>query len=368
MVLSSVSLKNFRIHKENHIIFSDQLNYIVGGNGLGKTSILEAIYYICTTKGFSSRSDAEAVNFGEDNFEISGNIRDYTEERVRVYFSNAENRKHYFRNEKQVFRSAEVIGKFPVVILAPSDHTITQGAPGERRKFVDSIISQASETYLKTLLDYNKTLRQRGVLLVKLKEGRSKILLDELEAWTQKLVMTGIILIEHRIKFTQEFNTFIKESYQSIMEGDENPDIEYINLEGTGDIRERFIKTIDKRREEEIRRGQNLVGPHRDDFIFSLNGVNLKMYGSQGQHKTFQVALRFAQFFYLKEITGKVPLFLLDDVFGELDAARSARISSYLRKVGQAFITLTDLANFSFLTFTDTDKIIKLNKEGMSYA
>ncbi len=112
----------------------------------------------------------------------------------------------------------------------------------------------------------------------------------------------------------------------------------------------------------------NLVGPHRDEFIFEINGLNLRSFGSQGQHKTFQVVLRFAQFFYLKKITGKTPIFLLDDVFGELDKKRSVKISEYLRQVGQAFITLTDFANFSFLKKTDGDLLLQINNGKVLYA
>ena len=161
MILSSIHLKNFRSHSDTSINFSDKLNYIVGGNGQGKTSVLESIYYLCTTKSHNS-SDSEVVRFNEQEFEINGVFKDLTGSSVRVFYSLQENKKYYFLNSKQVLRSADVIGKYPVVMLTPSDHAITQGAPSDRRRFVDSVISQASETYLKILLDYNKTLPSRG--------------------------------------------------------------------------------------------------------------------------------------------------------------------------------------------------------------
>jgi DNA replication and repair protein RecF len=155
-----------------------------------------------------------------------------------------------------------------------------------------------------------------------------------------------------------------------MMNEEEQSEIFYSFLddyEGT-DIEKRFNALISERKEEEIKRAQNLVGPQRDDFIFEINNLNLKTFGSQGQHKTFQVVLRFAEFFYLKEITGKAPIFLLDDVFGELDANRAAKISGCLRQVGQAFITLTDFGNFSFLQRNEEDKVIKLNGGQLIYA
>ncbi len=370
MILSSIYLRNFRSHKNTNIDFSEDVNYIIGGNGQGKTSILEAIYYLCTTKSNDSKSDSEALRFNEEEFEIMGEFKDLTQDTARIFYSLKENKKYYFQNGKQVSRSADIIGKFPVVSLTPADHSITQGSPGERRKFVDSVISQASETYLNFLLDYNKTLRHRSSLLNFLKEEKRRELFDELDAWTLKLVQTGSEIIKRRQKFVEEFNSFIKESYKIIMDDDEAPEISYSFLDGLyeNNIENKFAKLISERREKEIRRAANLIGPHRDDFIFKIDGMNLKSFGSQGQHKTFQTALRFAQYFYLKDRTGRQPLFLLDDVFGELDTKRSTKISEYLKNVGQAFITLTDFTNYTFLNKNNKDSLIMLKNGEVSYA
>jgi DNA replication and repair protein RecF len=364
MILNSIRLKNFRIHKNTELKFSDKLNYIVGGNGEGKTSILESIYFLCTTKSHNAKSDAEVVSFSENDFEIYGSFQDITQDKIKIIYSLTENKKNYFQNDKIVSRSAEVIGRFPVVILTPADHSITQGYPSERRRFVDSVISQASETYLKILLDYNKTLRQRSSLLSRIRESRNPVLFTELEAWTEKMVESGSEIIEHRTEFIKGFNDYIRESYREIMGNDEVPGISYSFLEdykGT-DIKDRFNNLLSEIKDEELRRATNIVGPHRDDFVLELNGINLRTFGSQGQHKTYQVVLRFAEFFYLNEVTGKKPLFLLDDVFGELDIKRSVRISKYLREVGQAFITITDFSNLSFLEMKEEDKIFRLSR------
>lgn len=370
MILSEIHLKNFRIHKDTKIKFSGNLNFIVGGNGQGKTTILDSVYYLCTTKSHNTKTDIESVRFGESEFEINGLFKDNTENKARVIFSKQENKKHYFQDNKKITRPADVIGRFPVVILTPADHSITQGYPGDRRKFVDSIISQASETYLKNLLDYNKTLRQKSSLLTQIKETRNKNLYEELNAWTGSLIKTGTEIIRQRIKFIDEFNVFIKESYNVIMSKDEVPGVNYSFLDNylETNIEEEFTNQMKIKREEELRRATNLVGPHRDDFIFEINGLNLKAFGSQGQHKTFQVVLRFAQFFYLQQITGKTPIFLLDDVFGELDTKRSVKISEYLREVGQAFVTLTDFANVSFLKRTEKDLLLHINNGEIKYA
>jgi len=369
MILSKLSLKNFRTHKSLSLDFSDTLNYIVGGNGQGKTTVLEAAYYLCTTKSFSSK-DAEAVSFSENDFEIKGNFKDLTEDNIKVFYSLSENRKYYFQNDKLISRGSQIIGRFPVVILTPADHSITQGSPGERRKFVDSVISQASSTYLNILLDYNKTLKHRSVVLFRLKEKYSQQTISELDAWTEKLIESGIELFVHRKSFVEQFNKYVSQSYLKIIGDKESPLIDYFFLEDKNpdDIKKTFEALLVEKREEEIKRAVNLVGPHRDDFVFSINKINLRTFGSQGQHKTFQAALRFAEFFYLKDTTGKKPIFLLDDVFGELDAFRAGKISEYLKEVGQAFITITDFADFSFLTKTESDLIVKLDNGNIAYA
>jgi DNA replication and repair protein RecF len=369
MNLTSIKLRNFRVHADLEMEFTNSLNYIVGGNGQGKTTILESIYYLCTTKSFNARTDAEVVSFGKEGFEITGHFRDITEDSVRIICNLNDLKKSYFLNDKNLNRYSNIIGKFPIVLLAPSDHSITQGAPGERRKFIDSVISQASSTYLKSLIDYNRTLKHRSSLLNRLKDFRTKEMIIELDAWTAKLVETGSEIILWRKTFINEFNSFVRESYYRIME-QEKPLIDYYHLDGyNGDeVKNYFEQMIDEKRNEEFKRATNLVGPHRDDFIFSINNSNLKTYGSQGQHKTFQTALRFAEFFYLKEITTKTPIFLLDDVFGELDAMRAQRISEYLKDIGQAFVTITDFGNIAYLKNDEDDTLINLNEGNVVYA
>lgn len=370
MILKKIRLSNYRLHKKTQIDFSEKKNYLVGGNGQGKTSILEAIYYLCTTKNLTSSPDGEVVSFGENHFDISGNFKDFTENNVRLIYTQSE-KKQIFVDDKQVFKAAELIGRYPVVILTPDDHKITQGAPGERRKFVDSVISQASETYLFYLLEYNKTIRQRGSLLNQIKETNRGDLVEELEAWNIQLIKNGSQLLKRRFEFIKEFRSYVKDIFVRIMESQEEPELSYEFLNGEKDINQienRFLEILGKKRSEEFRRGINLVGPHRDDIILKLNSIELKKYGSQGQHKTFQIALRLAEFFYLKEKLGRVPIFLMDDVFGELDAYRASKISGYLKDIGQAFITLTDLSDFSYLKKNEEDSVIRIQKGEAIYA
>ncbi len=364
-----MELRNFRKHINTNLRFSERLNYIVGGNGVGKTTVLEAIYLMCSTKSFYAK-DSEMLNFDATDFEVKGLFSGITTDKVRVYYSSADSKKFYFLNDKIISKSSDVIGKFPVVILTPEDHSITQGSPSERRKFVDSVISQSSKTYLNILLDYNRTLKHRAVVLTKLSENIMPSLLDELDAWTENLINNGSEIISHRKEFIKRFNEYLKHSYFKIMGNEEVPEIRYqtIDFESAENIKLRLTDLFNQSRKNEIRRGTNLIGPHRDDFIFEINGINLKTFGSQGQNKTFQTVLRFAEFFYLKDITGNTPIFLLDDVFGELDAFRASKVSEYLKEVGQAFITLTDFANFKYLSKSENDYIINLQNGEPVYA
>ncbi len=369
MFLDNIELINFRLHKHSNLKFSEKLNYIVGGNGQGKTTILEGIYYLCTTKNINQASENDVIMFGEKYFEINGVFKDLTENKLKINYNLESNKKYLFLDSKQFYRAASVIGKFPVVTLTQSDHAITLGSPSERRKFVDSVIAQSSEVYLKILIEYNKTLRQRSSLLSQIKETRSNNLFEQLDAWTDALLKSGTELVKRRISFIKRFNEYICESYFKIMENKEIPHIEYkfLGEENTETISELFRQSLTELREMELRRGTNLVGPHRDDFIFRINDKELKKFGSQGQHKTFQIALRFGEFFFLKEELNKTPIFLMDDVFGELDVYRASRISEYLKEIGQAFITITDFSNLEYLHRAEDDLKIVVENGAAKY-
>lgn len=369
MVLEKLELKNFRLHKSTKINFSNKLNYIVGGNGQGKTTILEAIYYLCTTKNLNNNSDSEVISFDQDFFEIEGSFKNLVDNKVRINLLRENSRKQTFLDDKQINRAASFIGKFPVVTLTQSDHSLTLGSPSGRRKFVDSVISQSSVTYLKIILDYNKTLRQRSYLLTKIKETGDKSLLDQLEAWDELLIKNGVQIIDHRKHFVAEFNEYVKESYENLLNGKEYPEIFYsFHEEEKEEVTEDLLRRLlAEKRKVELVRCVNLVGPHRDDFIFKINNIDLKKYGSQGQHKTFQIALKFGQFFFMKDKLENEPVFLMDDVFGELDGYRAGKTSDFLRSVGQAFITLTDFTKYSDLVNKESDFVMEVNHGSVSY-
>jgi len=371
MVLKQIELQNFRLHKNTSLNFSENLNLIVGGNGQGKTSILEAIYYLCTTKNLNLSSESDVVLFGEKYFDVRGKFSDLTTNSTKIYFDQQRNKKNFYLDEKHVANSSEIIGRFPIVSLIQADHAITLGAPADRRRFVDSVISQACYTYLQFLLEYNKILRQRSSLLWRIKETGDKSLYNQLDAWTESLINIGTEIIKHRINFVNEFNDYLLKAYSQIVELKELPKIIYDSIPGvevdSASASEKFRQELEEYREDELRRAINLVGPHRDDFVFYFNDLELKRFGSQGQHKTFQISLRFAQFFYIKDKLGRTPIFLMDDVFGELDSYRAEKISKFVSSIGQTFITMTDLMRIEELNLNNGNVLIKVENGTAAY-
>lgn len=363
MTINEIELINFRLHKQTQLIFSESINFIVGGNGQGKTSILEAIYYLATSKNMLQLSDSDAVNFDSSSFKISGKIKGLINNTAVFYYDKITNKKNYLLDGKPINKSADIIGKFPIVTITPVDHAITKGSPADRRRFIDSVISQTNKVYLETLLDYNKTLKQRSALLNQIILTGNRSLLDELDVWNENLVNLGTEIIKQRILFTEKFSEYVVNIYDKLLGEKELPEIKYLNFGGFGNnnIKKEFAELLIKRQNDELKRGTNLVGPHRDDFMFTINNLELKKFGSQGQHKTFQIALKFGQFFYIKDLLNTTPVFLMDDVFGELDLFRSESISKYLTNIGQSFITATDFSNLEKLDTGLQSEVFKIH-------
>ncbi len=368
MTINEIELINFRLHKQTQLSFSESINFIVGGNGQGKTSVLEAIYYLATTKNMLQSSESDAVNFASTSFKIAGKIKGLINNSAVLYYDKTSNKKNYLLDGKQINKSADIIGKFPIVTITPGDHAITQGSPAERRRFIDSVISQTSGAYLNILLDYNKTLKQRSSLLNQISITGNRSLLSELEVWSENLVNLGTEIIKHRFLFAERFTEYIISTYEKLLGEKEIPNVEYLTYGGFNynNIKQEFTNLLNERHNDELRRCANLVGPHRDDFLFKINNLELKKFGSQGQHKTFQVALKFGQFFYIKDLLNTTPVFLMDDVFGELDTFRSESISRYLTNIGQSFITATDFSNIEKLDSGLNSEIFTINNGSLS--
>lgn len=324
------------------------MNLFLGNNGEGKTNVLEGISYLCLSKSFYGAKDVSVLKVEQPRFIVSGSILSEggVEYGVRVEYNREPNQKSLTVNKAKIERASSFIGQFPVVVLSPEQSSITFGSPSDRRRFVDFVVSQSSKTYLESLLEYRHILKQRNKILSDILTLRN----DEsnaLEPWNESLVRVGTRVIKKRFEFIDAFQDIMVNSYTRLAGNEEMPEMTYAPSflsEGGGieTIAEEFIQALNERLSDERRTGYSLVGPHRDEFVFQMNGLNIRSYASQGQHKTLLVALKLAEFVYLKERCNEPPILLLDDVFSELDIQRSQRLIEIASDCGQLFITATD--------------------------
>lgn len=348
MKLQHLVLETFRNHEKTIVDCSSGVNVFLGNNGEGKTNILEGISYLCLSKSFFAVSDTVVTNFNNNAFTATGS---FVSEgnifyEVRVTFDKIQNQKKITVNKTKIDKASYLVGKFPVVILSPDQSSITIGSPSARRRFVDFVISQSSRTYLECLIDYRKILKQRNKILSGMlfthKENNVAI-----EPWNENLVSVGTVLIRKRIEFIEDFQKLVIDSYSTLTGKAEQPGISYMpSFESPASdietIKKFFYQALQDNYQEERRIGYSLVGPHRDEFIIKIDKLDARNFASQGQHKTILVALKLAEFFYLKERCNETPILLLDDVLSEMDGRRSQRLLETIAELGQVFVTSTD--------------------------
>ena len=348
MKLQRLVLETFRNHQQTAIDCSLGVNLFLGDNGEGKTNILEGISYLCLSKSFFAANDTVVMNVDGNGFAITGKFLSDGNivYEVKVTFDKQQNQKNITVNKAKVDKASSFIGQFPVVILSPEQSSITTGSPSDRRRFVDFVVSQSSRTYLDCLIDYRRILKQRNKILSDMqfshKENNSA-----LEPWNENLVRVGTVLIKIRLGFIEDFQNLMIDSYTTLSGNAEQPRITYFpSFECTADGKEAiettFQDALQDRSQEERRIGYSLVGPHRDEFLLQINKLDVRNFASQGQHKTFLVALKLAEFFYLKKQCRETPMLLLDDVLSEMDGHRSQRLLETTAGLGQVFMTSTD--------------------------
>lgn len=339
MRLLSLHLRSFRAHAETDLDLSPRVNVFVGENGAGKTNLVEAIHYLGLGKSFLTSTDAHVVRRGADHLDVSARIvgEHRSETTVRMVVMPGEG-KRAFVGGAALDRLADLIGTVPLVVIAPSDHELTAGGPSERRRFLDATLSQAYPVYLDDLMTYRRALRQRNALLQQVRRGGS-LTPGTLDAWDEELATRGTRLSERRADFLGRFGAFVEQAYALLGELGGQPTMTYApSVDGNLDaFRKALARTA--RRGRDL--GRTLVGPHLDEVDFRLDGFELRPYASQGQHRTFALALRFAQALFLRDHLDEPPVLLLDDVFGPLDPSRSARVLDLLGsgELGQSFVT-----------------------------
>jgi DNA replication and repair protein RecF len=336
MFLKKISLLNFKNYESVAVELSSAINCFVGDNGSGKTNFLEAVYYLSLCKSCFNIPDLQNVKIGEQYFMIDGdfNIR---EEEEKIICAVQEGRKKRFsRNKKEYTRLSDHIGLIPAVLSTPSDTQLVYAASDERRRFLNGLISQNDREYLQSLIDYNKALDQRNRLLKVFAQQNSW---DELalEVWDETLSKNGNIIFKARKDLINRLIPVFQKYYSHISGDKESVSLVYKSDLENGE----FLQKLKESRQADRFAQRTTVGIHRDDLVFLIGDRNIKKTGSQGQQKTYLVALKFGQFDLIKEITNKKPLLLLDDVFDKLDAGRVGRIISLVAddNFGQIFIT-----------------------------
>lgn len=350
-------MQNFRNHVETNVEWAPHLNVITGKNGAGKTNLIDAIHYLCMSRSFVSGSDRYVAHHDATFFMIRGHFEGNIRSRFDVgcSYSWGEGKK-IFVNESPLDRLSDLIGMVPVVVLSPGDKKLTSEGPKERRSFIDSFISQISPRYLQDLMDFRKARKQRNKLLQEFR-GPREVLAAHLEPWNVQLVEYGSRIVAKRTEVLNRFQAYLEREYEVISGMRHKPHLTYQTFcepsEDDQVVRERYVAQLEQEQDHEMERELTLVGPHRDEVVFYLDDFELRKYGSQGQHRLFAVALKLAQLLYFSEELDDLPIFLLDDVFGDLDAQRTeVLLQALIEHAGQTFVTAANPIPFDeYVTF-----------------
>lgn len=336
MNLESIDLIQFKNHLKTTLKFSSELNCIVGLNGSGKTNILDGIHYLSLTKSAVQNSDTLNISHGQDFFVIKGNlqIEDKALE-VRCTFE-AGKKKLIYQNGKALDKTSEHVGLIPLVLIAPDDTELIKGGSEGRRKFFDGLISQLDHPYLDQLIRYHHFLKQRNALLKQFSEtGRRDLTL--LGSYDQELIRLSMILAKRRAELLQQMALMLQDHYSEISSGQEVVSVNY----ETEALRSDFSDYFQSLRQKDLATKNSNAGIHKDDYDFLIGEHSIRKIGSQGQQKSFIIALKLAQFQIFEEAKGEKPLLLLDDIFDKLDDERISKLMELISKgtFGQIFLT-----------------------------
>ncbi|WP_285268566.1 DNA replication/repair protein RecF [Kaistella rhinocerotis] len=338
MVIQKLQLIHFKNHPERNFEFSPQINCFVGNNGAGKTNVLDALHYLSVGKSFLGNTDQNNIENGEDFFSIEGIISDGEKESIVKVQMPRDAKKIIKKNDKTYDRMADHIGFLPSVIISPYDSNLISDSGESRRRFLDAMISQTDSDYLFNLIQYQKTVQQRNALLKSFAKNRY-FDAESLEIYDEPLVKFGSRIFEKRRAFTDSILELIQNYYEIISKGNEKITVEY----GSDLIHQNFEDLLSTNLEKDRALTYTSRGIHKDDLLFNMNGQPLKKTGSQGQQKSFLIALKLSQMNRVKELTGKTPILLLDDIFDKLDDTRVAQLIELVNRehFGQIFITDT---------------------------
>jgi len=339
MFLKELSLTNYKNFESLKFSFDTKIICFVGLNGVGKTNILDSIYHLSYTKSYFNPIPSQNIKHGETFFFISGRYMIHDKEENILVSLKKGDKKIIKRNNKLYKKFSDHIGKIPLVLISPDDRNLIIEGSETRRKFIDGIISQTDKEYLNNLIDYNKTLKQRNALL-KMFYDNSESIRKTIDIYDRQLSSDAQKIYDKRREFLNEFIPIFKSRYKELSNDKENVEIKH-----SSDISpdQNLYKLLKNSFEKDLRFQYTTKGIHKDDLNLSLDNFPIKKYGSQGQQKTFLIAMKLAQFDYLSKLDSK-PILLLDDIFDKLDDARVKQIINLVNqeKFNQIFISDTN--------------------------
>ena len=334
MWIEEIKINNFRNYKNQEIKLNKKINIFYGENAQGKTNVIESVFFCSIGKSFRTNKDRELINLNEENCNIKINFNKSDRDgKIRI---NIGNKKEIYINEIKIKKLSELLGNINVVLFTPDDINILKGGPQNRRKFLDIMISQLRPKYMYIYTLYNKALEERNNYLKKIKTENKKE--DLLELWDQQLAEYGEIIYKYRNEFIEKIKEKIKGIHYNITKNKEEINIEYISdcIE-----KEKYLDLLKERRKLDIIKGYTTRGVHRDDFIISINNLQVSIYGSQGQTRTSILSLKLSELQVIYDEIGENPILLLDDFMSELDENRRNNFLENIKDT-QVIITCTD--------------------------
>lgn len=345
MLIRAIKLINFRNYDFLELDFKKNINILYGDNAQGKTNVVESIFLCSTGRSHRTIKDIELVKKDKNEYYVSLEVeKKYLNTNIEIAY-NKQDKKKVKVNGIRATRMVDLIGKVNTVMFSPEDLMIVKDGPQERRRFLDIVISQIKPSYFYFLQQYNKVLKQKNILLKEIK--RSKILIDTLEVWNEKLTYIGSRIIKERRDFTSRLSCIARKKHYHLTNNLEElniryePSIKISNCEDIKEIEKSFKLQLERIEENELIKCVSLCGPQRDDIDIILNNRSLKQYGSQGQKRTSILSLKLSEIDIIKEEVAEVPILLLDDVMSELDIKRQALLMDNIEGI-QTFITCTD--------------------------
>ena len=346
-MIKQLTVKKFRIFDEKTVDFQPGVNVILGKNGVGKTSLLEALYFTSFTKSFKAPQDVDMVKHDEEYFQITGIWEKSKYSKTQANYLKKKGKRFIFDDETMA-RMADVIGSFPLVFQSPEDFRVTAGPSAERRSYFDRFISQISQAYLRDLITCRKLLKNRNAVLKQLSEKKEYKYTVQLETYDEQLSPIMFRIVNTRSAYSKLFNEHLKELYISTFKHDSTGEIVY--KPSLTAVTEAEFKIVHQQQtqnniEKEIILRRTLWGPNYDKYHFLRNGTPLIHYASQGEHKIWMTMLKLAEGAIITDKRGIEPIYLLDDLFAELDIGNSKRITEKIIKAKQVLISTTDMSD-----------------------